>query len=255
MSSDVSFWKRVGSVFKAGSDDASGNGRAHTLETVELPGNGVSPNGHSTLSSDSHSRTTLWPWSRRDRSMLQVSEAQRRLLELMDALQEHFAQQDQRAEELNGSVGKVAGTLEQVAQSQRNTTEQIHSIARIVDGAARQAVGLSDALCQLPATMQLEAEAVRAIAQQLEISHEANTQLMHSLQQFGRTVDALRASGETQTAALKSMHDSECEQRDVLTALVRAQGRRFVAATVVAGVLGLGALTTLVVTLVTVAAR
>jgi chromosome segregation ATPase len=225
------------------------------LDTLELPGNGSSPNGHTDPSDGPHSRTTFWPWWRRERGMPQVADAQRRLLELMDTLQEHFGQQDQRAEQLNGSVGRVANTLEQVAQSQHNTSEQIHSIAQCVDGAARQASGLSEALCQLPATMQAEAEAVRAIAQQLEISHEANTQLMHSLQQFGRTVDALRASGEAQTAALKDMHDSECEQREALTGLVREQGRRFMAAMVVAGVLGLGALATLVVTLVTVAAR
>jgi len=72
---------------------------------------------------------------------------------------------------------------------------------------------------------------------------------MHSLQQFGHAVDSLGQSGTAQVETLERLHAAERGQRETLTDLIRAQGRRFLAVMIVAAALGLGALVVLAVTL------
>jgi len=251
MSTGVSFWKRVGSVFRAGGADgrdSDGNGRVPGVEAADASRNG-DPGESGLPPSETPSRTTRLPWLRRQPGTPHLPETYQRLVGLMDSMQEHFKKQDERAEQLNGSVGRVANMLEQLTEAQRGAGERIHSIAQQVDAAGKYTAALSDALCQMPATMQAEAEAIRSVAQQLEVAHEADTQLMHSLQQFGHAVDSLRKSGTAQVETLERLHAAERGQHEVLTDLIRAQGRRFLVVMIVAAVLGLGALMALAVTL------
>ena len=251
MSTGVSFWKRVGDVFRAGGvggRDSNGNGRVPGAEAAGASRDG-DPDESGSPPSETPPRTTLLPWLRRQPGTPHLPEAQQRLVTLMDSMQEHFEKQDERAEQLNGSVDRVANGLEQLAEAQRGTGERIHSISQQVDVAGKYTATLSDALCQMPATMQAEAEAIRSVAQQLEVAHEADTQLMHSLQQFGHAVDSLRQSGTAQVETLERLHAAERGQRETLTDLIRAQGRRFLVVMIVTAALGLGALVVLAVTL------
>jgi chromosome segregation ATPase len=252
MSTGVSFWKRVGDVFRAGGaggDNSNGNnGRIRSIDAADASSNG-DPGESGPPPSEAAPRMTLLPWLRRQPGTPHLPETHQRLITLMDSMQEHFRKQDRQAEQLNSSVDRVANMLEQLAKAQRSAGERIHLIAQQVDVAGKHTASLSDALCQMPATMQAEAEAVRSVARQLEIAHEADTQLMHSLQQFGHAVDSLRQSGTAQVETLERLHAAERGQRETLTDLIRAQGRRFLLVMIVTAALGLGALVVLAVTL------
>jgi hypothetical protein len=101
----------------------------------------------------------------------------------------------------------------------------------------------------MPESLLSQAEAIRTVARSLELAQEADTQLMHSLQQFGRAVDTLGSSGTAQVDILQRLNAAQREQHQAFTALVREQGRRFLAVFVVAAVLAVAALAALVATL------
>ena len=84
---------------------------------------------------------------------------------------------------------------------------------------------------------------------QIEVSQEADTQLMHSLQHLGQAVDTLNSSSAAQVQTLERLDAAEREQQAALTELVRAQSKRFMIITIVVSTLGLGALAAMAITL------
>lgn len=163
-----------------------------------------------------------------------------RLGNLLDAMQVHFDSQDKRAEELTESVDRVASMLEQMNISQREQTELMRELATRSEGGATG--GLSEALSRMPASLDSQSEAVRALANQIEISQESDHRVAHSLHQLGSAVDRMRTTSDSQMEALQRLQSRDDEQRDNLKDLLKEQNRRFVIIISVTAVLVLGAL-------------
>lgn len=242
MPNQASLWQRLSGLFRPAAPVPPGNGHVppavpptgdgQTL-VVEEPRGGTGPAGGS--------RALSW-WPRREPTVAQMRDGYQRVLETMDALQEHFRQQEQRSLELGQSVRRMVGTLEQLSESGRSQQEHLGTLSEHVSAASRHAAAMSDALSQLPATLRMQAEALRTLLRKIEISQESDAQLMHSLQQLTRAVEGLSASGAAQVRTLERLDADQREQREVLTLLVREQGRRFLLVLVVAAFIGLGAL-------------
>jgi hypothetical protein len=235
MSSGISLWKRLGGAFRANadSDDGNGNGAALAVE----PADPVRDNGRRSA----RRASSLLPWVRRGRSLKQLDERYQRVLELMDAMRVHFEGQDRRAEELTAGVSRVGCTLEQLADTQRAQGECVASIATRVNDAARHSASLSTMLLEMPASFQAQAEAVRAVARQMEATRAVDAQLVSSVQQFGQAANSLRTASTVQVEALQRLHDGGTRQEESLQAFVRQQTRLLVVLTIIVAVLGLGA--------------
>jgi chromosome segregation ATPase len=242
MSTGISFWKRVGGALRANAnrDDGDGNGVALAIEPVDAArenggdrGNGASP------------IASLLPWVRRGRSLKQLDERYQRVVDLMDAMRIHFEKQDCRAEELTTGVDRVGRTLEQLAATQRSQGECVASIAARVEGVAKHSAGLSAMLLKVPASLQAQADAVRAVAREMEAARAADAQLVSSLQQFSQAADSLRNAGTVQVEALQRLHDAGAQQKESLQIFVRQQTRLLLVLTIIVGVLGLGAVAAL----------
>jgi hypothetical protein len=244
MSSGVSFWKRVGSAFRANADGDNGDGNGVTPTIERTADEGASGRDAESVSSSGLAR---WPWNRWGRSYRQLDARYQRVVELLDLMGVHFERQDQRSTELAAGVDRLGSTLEQLAGAQRTQSECVASIAARVDEAARHSAALSTVIREMPAALQAQAQAVRAISQQMEAARDADAQLVSSLHQFGRAADALRDAGSVQTAALQRLHHASEEQADSLQAFVRSQTRLLLIITVVVAVLGLGAISALAV--------
>jgi hypothetical protein len=222
----------MGALFRGGgASQMSDNGHGGT-------------NGHSDGSAESGA---LSRWRRREPSVAQMREGYHRVVELMDALEEHFRKQDERSARLSDSMERVAGTLGQLEQVQRVEQGHVQTIADQVANVGEHAASISASLAQMPKSMQVQAEAVRTMLQRLEISQESDTQLMHSLQQLGRAVDTLGTSATVQVQTLERLNSAEREQHAALTTFVQEQSRRFLLVIIVATVLVVGALGALTV--------
>jgi hypothetical protein len=240
MAVQASFWRRMSSLFHPGDGNtavARSEPRLESGDTNPAP-----------LSTGSHPPGLLW-WRGPQRGA-QVREVSLRLVELAHAMQEHFHQQDQRAAELAGALQRVGGILEQLADSQRSHGDYLRAIAEQTETAGKTASALTATLGRMPESLLAQAEAIRTVARSLEISQEADTQLMHSLQQFGRAVDTLGSSAGAQVDILQRLNAAQQEQHQAFTALVREQSRRFLAVFAVVVVVAVAALAGLVAMLV-----
>ncbi len=232
MSSPVSFWQRVGNLFRTGSAaDGNGHSDAASIEAMQDTAmEGPRP---------------LARWGRREPTVAQMRDGYQRVVELMDALQEHFQQQDERTAHLGQSVERMVGILEQLTDTQRGEQEHIRAIAENVSAAGKHAAVMTESLSQMPKSLHLQAESMRTMIRQMEISQESDTQLMHSLQQLGQAVGNLSTSSVAQVQTLERLDAADREQKESLTLLVHEQARRFVIIIVIAAILGLGALAAL----------
>lgn len=252
MSHHTSIWQRMGNVFRGGQTQRShGNGQGRTSPSVvkyasatadatllkEEPANGDHP-------------SLLTRLSRREPSTTQMRDGYHRMLEMMDGLQNHFRRQDQRAEQLGRHVDRMVDMLEQLAKSGHSQQEHIRSIADNISQAGRHTAVISESLSQLPDLLRDEAEVAHSMVRQMEVSQEADMQLMHSLQKLSQAVDGLNDSGAAQVQTLQRLSVAEHEQREALTTLIHDQTRRFLIIIIIAAVLGLGSLAALVTTLV-----
>ncbi len=186
---------------------------------------------------------------RRDSSVAQMRIGYQRMLELMDAMEEHYRRQDERGAQFAEQFGALQGDLGRLAESGRDQQSHIGAIAETVHRAGQHTAAMSTAIAQIPQLLQTEAEAVRSMARQVEITQEAHTQLMYSLQKLGQAVEALNSSSSAQVQTLERLHSEQRDQRSELSALARQQWHRFVAVTVVAGVVVLASLSVLVIVL------
>ncbi len=170
-----------------------------------------------------------------------------RMVALADALQDHFHRQDARALELAHALDRMGGTLAQLAETQRGQGEYLKTIATQGESAARNASMATDTLARIPDSLLAQAEAIRTVAKQIELSQESDRQFIHSLQHFGQAVDTLGSAGSAQVEALQRLGGIQSAQHETLVSVVREQNRRFLTVVVILGVLLLAGITTLVV--------
>lgn len=172
-----------------------------------------------------------------------------RVEQVLDALEQHFRQQDRRSEELSSSVHRVASILEQLGDAQRTQGEFVRAIASHVDVTNQQAAKISSTLAQMPTAFQNQADAMRSVARQLEKSQATDAALADSLGRFGGAVDGLNDSSRAQVDALRRLQTDDREHMQAITNVLREQSRRLVVLITVAAVLGVGALAAVATTL------
>ncbi len=238
-----SFWHRVGSMFRGNHGSApstGGNGSGPATAAVDDPAG-------SALELAAAPEATPW-WRRRQAHLAQSREVSHRVMELADAMQQHYRQQDQRAAELSNSLNRVSGILEQLAETQRTQSDWLRTIAERTEVVGQHAAHLGETLSRVPESLATQAEAVRTVARQLEVAQESDTQLMLSLQQFGRAVDTLGSSGTAQVEVLQRLTAAQRDQHESVTALVREHSRWFALVVIVAAVLALAGLAALAIT-------
>ena len=240
MAGPTSFWQRMTHLFR--SETAAVGAAAPPV--LEPPPEATGTAGPVHMGDD-RAGAVWWRPVRRP----PAGELSTRVIELVESMQQHFRQQDQRAAEMTGALDRVGGILEQLADTQRTQGETLRAIEEHSESAGRNAAALTSTLSRVPDSLLAQAEAIRTVARQLDLAQEADNQLMHSLQQFGRAIDTLGSSGTAQVEILQRLNAAQQLQHEAVAALVRDQGRRFLVVVIITGVLALAALAALIVTL------
>ncbi len=230
MSTATSIWQRVGSVFRTPDQPLNGEGAALHIEPVRASAN---------PGPDAAEPRSLFPWRRRTRDELQRRE---HVAKLMDTLAAHFEQQDQRSAEMTAAIRDLGQILQQLATTQGTQAQHVASIAEHADRLARRSGALETILGELPASVQAQAEAVRAVANELGASRAAGDRLRGALDRFGEAAEAWQRCGTEQTEAVGRMHETTTRQADTLQQFVAQQSRRLLTITVALGVVALAAL-------------
>ena len=237
MSTGGSFWKRVGSALRADSDHAGDNGGNHGIASVDR-------DEHMFTDRDCD-KPSLLPWVRRQRTIERLDQRYQRVLEIMDVMSTHFEAQDRRAAEVTAGLARIGGTLEQLAEIQRGQSAGVSSLTKRVDEATKYSADLATMLVEMPASLQAQAQAVHAVARQMESARACDVELTNSLQQFSQAAESLRQSGTAQVESLQNLHDHSRHQRESLRTFVKQQTRLLLIITIIVAVLGLGAVAAL----------
>ncbi len=210
MSTDSSFWQRIGGVFRPANgkhDEGNGANGGHDAPTATI--------------------------TRRQPTVHELRDGYDRVVNLMDAMRSHFDKQDARANQLVTSVDRIAGTLEQLANAQDKQNESISAIASQVESAQRFNASVSSALLELPTSLQAQADTVRAMGRQFEASQQ-------SLRGLNEAVESLRLANVAQVESLRKLSAGSTEQQQSLHTMLKSQDRRFTVGAIVAGVIGVG---------------
>ncbi len=239
MAAQVSFWQRVGNILRLD------RGRSNTLGSEPR----TAPEDDAGVSAPLAPGPGRAGWLGRDSRADQAREMSLRMSQLAEALQEHFRRQEEQSAQLVAPLRRVGQTLDQLAAAQQSQSEYLRTIADRAEAAGKHAANLGTALGRVPDALATQAEAVRSVARQLEISQEADTQLMHALQQFSRAVDGLSSAGTAQADVLQRLHSAQQEQHAAWQALVKQQSRRFAMVLVLIAVLVISGMATLIIVL------
>ncbi|MBL8879511.1 MAG: hypothetical protein JNG88_10365, partial [Phycisphaerales bacterium] len=173
MSTQVSFWKRLSSVFRADMPTTRG-------------GEGPLLNAGPATSVEDRS---LLRWLRGDGR----SSRRERASAMMHLLEQHLQQQDQRAAQLSASVDRVAGMLEQIASAQRSQTDVLRTIADQVERSSGHVAAAAQSISQIPASMKSQADALHIVIDEMQQNRAQGGELVQSLRRVGDVV--LVASG------------------------------------------------------------
>lgn len=236
MATQSSFWKRLSNVFRQ--DFPADQTDAALLNRSE----------------NSSGEYSVLRWLRGDgRSSRQESRERANLV--MQLVEQHLQQQDQRAAQLSASVDRVAGMLEQIAIAQRGQTEVLRVIADQVERSSGHAANAAQSLSQLPTSMQSQAEALRVVVDEMRQNRAQGGELLQNLRKFGDAVEGVHHAATAQSETLHRMHESQEQHREVVSRMVRDQGGRVSIVFTVAALLGFAALTGLAVALVALLSR
>lgn len=236
MSAQVSFWKRLSSVFRP------------EFPTSRGGMDGAILNSASDRTADDRS---LLRWLRGDGR----SSKRERANAVMHLLEQHLQQQDQRAAQLSASVDRVAGMLEQIAIAQRGQTEVLRTIADQVERSSGHASSTAQSLSQLPGTMKAQADALQVVIGEMQQNRAQGGEFVKTLRGYGDAVEGVRTATTSQADTLRRMHEAQEKNREAVTRLVRDQSGRVSLVFTVAALLGFAALTGLAVTLVALLSR
>lgn len=211
MTHPTSFWRRVGSLL-----GRSTNGQhAAGADGDAAPGEGGA-------------ESRLVPWRSDPPPARPVRQRpDERVAALVDALTQHFQQSDRRAEELTQSVHRMAAILEQLPDLQRSAGDSMHSIASHLGDANRRAGELRDTLAKVPLSIEAQATALLGMTRRMEAAAESDVRFAECLEKLRQSVDSSGSASAAQVEALRLIQNENTRQRDALSAMIRAQGRRF----------------------------
>ncbi|RMF77561.1 MAG: hypothetical protein D6744_11215 [Planctomycetota bacterium] len=226
------FWKRIESLFRSNGHVSERRTRAvdvapsanaaawhaRSAGNGEIHGDAKPPNG---------SLLSMRGWRS---GKAELREGYQRVIELMNAMEQHFQRQDQRLEQLATALDGLTRTLAPMVAAQREQTEHVARIAEHAGGADTRLTELTRTLRDLPAATRAQNDALKAIDEHLAQSCAIDEKLAQALGKFDGAVDALRESGAVQVDTLNRLDHHQRESVDSLRSFVNTQNRRFLIA-------------------------
>ncbi len=171
--------------------------------------------------------TTMSRRARREVSLGKLQEGYDRVLDLMDRIQSHMQTQETRTEEIASALTQLSRSLADVPSVDQQQVQLLSTIAAQLETTTVRTQQLSDAIGELPRVVRGQTDALSGIQRQLEMSAESDAHLTGTLQSFGRSVDRLGQSTETQATALRELNAAGETHQQRLDEIFQRQTRQF----------------------------
>lgn len=184
--------------------------------------------------------------SKSSSALERLEEEYKRIVNLIDAIQEHLSNQGERSEAMVRSLDGVAHRLQDASET---TAAQSQFLTEIRDAAAASAAStrrVEEGLLQLPQLADAQRETMVSIGRQLDFSRQTMDRLSSSMDGFQQAIRNLAAVAESSARKLEEIRSDGNERADRVTAALERQTQRLTAfawsAMAVAGVAAIIAL-------------
>lgn len=186
--------------------------------------------------------TFLRPWAKRDETLAKVNDAFQSLTGLMGTIRDHLEKQSQRQEELLGYLSHLPEVMRQIPEANRAQAEALRAIHQQITRQSDQQQQLGailDRICQASANHQSVLEALNQNVDHLNHHDEAIT---NNLQSVGSAMESVSRHSQASTEVLENLRDNLSSRDGQLERILVRQNTRFTTMLAVAILLSVAAL-------------
>jgi DNA repair exonuclease SbcCD ATPase subunit len=249
MNEQAGFFKRIGKLFKGGNkataelpdinaEERGDNGSAHT-STATATGHNSGAIFHSV---DATRSTFLRPWAKRDNAIGQLQDGFNALTGLMGAVKESLDKQNQRQDELVRVLGQLPETLRSIPETGAAQAEALRAVAEQIKYQNSQQAKLGDILEKVSETEGNQKDILEALRERMENLGDHDQTLADSLNNVGAAMQTVSKHSNTSAQVLEQMRDNINSREGELQRILNKQGNRYTTMLAIAIFLSIAAL-------------
>ena len=181
--------------------------------------------------------------------LARLEEQQARAAELMEAIRDHLASQNEQSKQIGVSLEELAKHVALLSDASGSQLDQFHRINEEVTVGGACAKRIEQSLSQLPQIADAQRETMVSIGRQLDVLRDTSSGVAKTLEGFGEAVSRLSEAGGASAEVLKSLRTDSAARGERIAALIEEQTKRLtvfasvaIAVAAIAAVLGLVAL-------------
>jgi predicted nucleic acid-binding Zn-ribbon protein len=181
-------------------------------------------------------------WVRPNDSIDQMQHGYQKVLGLVETIQGHLANQNDRSDKVVDSLTDLARSLKGMPTATNDQAQAMGKVADQMEISNSQTQAVLGVLSEWPDATMAQKEALDSISTQLQSSASATGELSLRLQALDTTVATLGQATHEQIRTLQQLQRSQQSQDTQLVSVLASQTRRFTMLFVLALVLSLVAL-------------
>lgn len=158
----------------------------------------------------------------------QLQNTYQRLVDLVDSIQRHQSEQQQRAGEIADSLMRMAETLSDIREKNTAQNDVLARVAEQLTASNDRAVRFEERVSELPDILATQRDAVLTVARQMEGAGQRDEKFVQSLGSFEQAVAALGDATTSSSVAIKNLQISTLESDERIASLLKQQNKRFV---------------------------
>ena len=195
-------FSRMGGWFKRG-----GSTKVSAADTAEFDDDGLLK-----PSQDSTNRggvsTLLSRRQERSHSLERLEEGYQRLTDLVDGIQTHLQNQDERSRTIANGLSSMAEHVARLPDVFQQQNSQIAAIVEQLECAGARSERIEATLSELPKVVDSQRESLLAVRDQIEASTRTQQSLVDSMGELAGAISALNQSSTDSVQSIKNMQDS-----------------------------------------------
>jgi hypothetical protein len=186
-------------------------------------------------------------WSKRDQTLAKLQEGYEKVTQVVEAVQNHLAEQGQRTERICVALEQLARSTSDLPDASRQQVETLRAIAGHMETTNARTHQLADTMSEFPKVARLQSETLSGIKRQLDMTNEQNLLTSQTMDKLGTAISSLGEFNSAQTHVLRDMNSSTVQQNELLTKMIAKQSRRFLMLFIVTVVLATAAVAAAIV--------
>ncbi len=175
---------------------------------------------------DDKSSNRLMPWRQHDPILEQLQTGYDKVLDLVGSIQDHLTLHNQRSDQVAELLMVLSKGIEDVPRATRQHADALGALARQMETDNRQNRSMIEAVSELPRAAHAQRQGMETIATQVQASAAVTQKLSDRLDSVGQVVKMLGDALSEQVRTLKVVQQATRHQESQMVAALDQQSRR-----------------------------